>query len=171
VSQSGDGGELQVPAAPRGRSRGKTVMPTLVDIHRPSRVQNIAAGTMSKETFTRDISSTISSVSAFHRASGLLGRVGVGDLVDRSDMKAAAPAGATWCCGCATRSFRVRRCSRPRAPAWHGQARCPGRSIAGRRVLSGFDPEEARAAVRDYVRIKPDSSRSGWMIAPAASRR
>src|SRR6267378_6546356 len=48
-------GEVQVPAgAPRVDLSGKTVMPTLSDLHGHFGFQNVAAGTMSKQSFTRE---------------------------------------------------------------------------------------------------------------------
>src|SRR2546428_10880668 len=47
-------GELQVPAAARVDLTGKTVMPTMVDLHRHIGFQNVAEGAMSKEIFTRE---------------------------------------------------------------------------------------------------------------------
>jgi len=47
--------DLQAPAgATRVDLRGKTVMPTMVDLHGHIGFQNIAAGTMSKESYTRE---------------------------------------------------------------------------------------------------------------------
>jgi imidazolonepropionase-like amidohydrolase len=63
-TQVGRRGELQLPAGILHFDlSGKTVMPTMVDLHGHIGFQNIPAGTMSKETFTREISSTISSAS------------------------------------------------------------------------------------------------------------
>ena len=48
-------GELPLPAgASRVDLSGKTVMPTIVDLHGHLGFQNLIAGTMSKETFTRE---------------------------------------------------------------------------------------------------------------------
>src|SRR5689334_168107 len=48
-------GEIPLPAGgTRVDLTGKTVMPTLVDMHGHFGFQNIAAGTMSKESFTRE---------------------------------------------------------------------------------------------------------------------
>src|ERR1700722_12920027 len=47
-------GQLQIPAgAVHVDLTGKTVMPTLVDLHGHFGFQNVAAGTMSKDFFTR----------------------------------------------------------------------------------------------------------------------
>lgn len=54
-TQVGRRGEVQVPAgAARVDLAGKTVMPTMVDLHGHLGFQNVAEGTMSKETFTRE---------------------------------------------------------------------------------------------------------------------
>src|SRR6266853_6978921 len=48
-------GELPLPAgATRVDLTGKTVMPTIVDMHGHFGFQNLIAGTMSKESFTRE---------------------------------------------------------------------------------------------------------------------
>src|ERR1035438_9632298 len=48
-------GEISLPAgAMRVDLTGKTVMPTLVDMHGHLGFQNLAEGTMSKESFTRE---------------------------------------------------------------------------------------------------------------------
>src|SRR5216684_5822151 len=84
-TQVGRRGELQLPAgAGRVDLTGKTVMPTIVDLHGHLGFQNIPAGTMSKETFTRENLIDHLQRLAFH---GVGAVVGVGDLVDRSDMK------------------------------------------------------------------------------------
>src|SRR5579872_1661303 len=84
-TQVGRRGELQLPAgAARVDLAGKTVMPTMVDLHGHFGFQNIPAGTMSKETFTRENLIDHLQRLAFH---GVGATVGVGDLVDRSDMK------------------------------------------------------------------------------------
>src|ERR1700722_2406685 len=83
-TQVGRRGELQLPAgAGRVNLTGKTVMPTMVDLHGHFGFQNIPAGTMSKETFTRENLIDHLQRLAFH---GVGAAVGVGDLVDRSDM-------------------------------------------------------------------------------------
>ena len=47
--------DLLIPAgAARVDLMGKTVMPTMIDLHGHIGYQNVAAGTMSKETFTRE---------------------------------------------------------------------------------------------------------------------
>ena len=84
-TQVGRRGELQLPAgAVHVDLSGKTVMPTLVDLHGHIGFQNIPAGTMSKETFTRDNLIDHLQRLAFN---GVGAVVSIGDLVDRSDMK------------------------------------------------------------------------------------
>src|SRR5713226_6103247 len=54
-TQVGRRGELQPPAkAAHVDLTGKTVMPAMVDLHGHLGFQNVAEGTMSKETFTRE---------------------------------------------------------------------------------------------------------------------
>src|SRR5712691_6316481 len=77
--------DVQVPpGATRVDLAGKTVMPTMVDMHGHFGFQNVAQGTMSKETFTRENLIDHMRRLAYH---GVGAAVGVGDLVDRSDMK------------------------------------------------------------------------------------
>src|SRR5260370_3459371 len=84
-TQVGRRGELQLPAgAGRVDLAGKTVMPTMVDLHGHLGFQNIPARTMSKETCTRENLIDHLQRLAFH---GVRAVIGVGDLVDRADMK------------------------------------------------------------------------------------
>ncbi len=154
-TQVGRRGELQLPAgAGRVDLTGKTVMPTIVDLHGHLGFQNIPAGTMSKETFTRENLIDHLQRLAFH---GVGAVVGVGDLVDRSDMKG----GRT---GWGDVVLRVRDEIIPNAAlfktsgagmAWPGAGAQgdPSRVDVAYPVATA---EEARAAVRDYVRIKPE---------------
>lgn len=154
-TQVGRRGELQLPAGTgRVDLTGKTVMPTMVDLHGHLGFQNIPAGTMSKETFTRENLIDHLQRLAFH---GVGAVVGVGDLVDRSDMKG----GRT---GWGDVVLRVRDEIIPNAAlfktsgagmAWPGSGAQgdPSRADVAYPVTT---PEEARAAVRDYVRIKPE---------------
>src|SRR2546427_6366646 len=81
-TQVGRRGELQLPAgAAHIDLTGKTVMPTMVDLHGHFGFQNIPAGTMSKETFTRENLIDHLQRLAFH---GVGAVVGVGDLIDRA---------------------------------------------------------------------------------------
>src|SRR4030081_1897890 len=78
-------GELPLPAgATRVDLTGKTVMPTIVDMHGHFGYQNLIAGTMSKETFTRE-----NLIDHLQRLAyvGVGAVVGVGDLVNRSDLR------------------------------------------------------------------------------------
>jgi imidazolonepropionase-like amidohydrolase len=154
-TQVGRRGELQLPAgAARVDLSGKTVMPTMVDLHGHIGFQNIPAGTMSKETFTRENLIDHLQRLAFH---GVGAVVGVGDLVDRSDLKG----GRT---GWGDVVLRVRDEIIPNAALFKtsgaGMA-WPGSGAQGdpSRVDVSYPVatvEEARAAVRDYVRIKPE---------------
>ena len=122
-TQVGRRGEVPVPAgATRIDLSGKTVMPTMVDLHGHFGFQNVPEGTMSKETFTRENLIDHMQRLAYH---GVGAAVGIGDLVDRADGKADAPAGATCRCGYAKRWFQARRWCGPPAPAWLGRARAP----------------------------------------------
>ena len=148
-------GELQLPAgAARVDLSGKTVMPTMVDLHGHLGFQNIPAGTMSKETFTSENLIDHLQRLAFH---GVGAVVGVGDLVDRSDMKG----GRT---GWGDVVLRVRDEIIPNAALFKtsgaGMA-WPGSGAQGdpSRVDVAYPVttvEEARAAVQDYVRMKPE---------------
>ena len=77
--------DVQVP---RGAARvdltGKTVMPTMVDLHGHIGFQNVAEGTMSKETFTRENLIDHLQRLAYHGVGAI---VGIGDLVSRSDLR------------------------------------------------------------------------------------
>src|SRR6202030_4620046 len=84
-TQVGRRDELQLPAgAGRVDLTGKTVMPTMVDLHGHFGFQNIPAGTMSKETLSRENLIDHLQRLAFH---GIGAVVSIGDLIDRSDMK------------------------------------------------------------------------------------
>jgi imidazolonepropionase-like amidohydrolase len=154
-TQIGRRGEVPVPAgARRVDISGKTVMPTLVDLHGHFGFQNIPAGTMSKETFTRENLLDHMQRLAFH---GVGAAVGVGDLVDRSDMHG----GRT---GWGDVPLRLREEVVPGAALFRtsgaGMA-WPGSGAQGdpSRVDVSYPvstPQEARAAVDDYVKIKPD---------------
>jgi imidazolonepropionase-like amidohydrolase len=154
-TQAGRRVDVQIPAgAIRVDLASKTVMPTLVDLHGHFGFQNIPAGTMSKETFTRENLIDHLQRLAFN---GVGAVVGVGDLVDRSDMKG----GRT---GWGDVVLRVRDEVVPDAAlfktsgagmAWPGSGAQgdPSRVDVAYPVTT---PEEARTAVRDYVRIKPE---------------
>src|SRR5581483_7948800 len=150
-AQVGRKGEVALPAGgTRVDLSGKTVMPTLVDMHGHLGFQDIANGRMSKEMFTRE--NLIDHLQRF-AFNGVGAVVGVGDLVDRSDMKG----GRT---GWGDVVLRVRDEVIPNAAlfktsgpgiAWPGSGAQgdPSRVDVAYPVTT---VEEARAAVRDYVR-------------------
>ena len=155
VTQVGRKGQLQVPAgASRVDLTGKTVMPTLTDMHGHYGFQNLAQGTMSKESFTRaNLTDHLQRLAYF----GVGAVVGVGDLVDRSDMHG----GRT---GWGDAVLKVRDEVVPGAAlfktAGPGMA-WPGSGAQGHpsRVDVAYPVStvaEARAAVDDYVKIKPE---------------
>ena len=133
---------------------GKTVMPTMMDLHGHIGFQNIAEGTMSKATFTRENLIDHLERLAYH---GVGAVVSIGDLVDRSDMHG----GRT---GWGDVPLRVREEVIPGAALFRtagaGMA-WPGAGAQGH--VSRADVsypvttvEEARAAVADYVKMKPE---------------
>jgi imidazolonepropionase-like amidohydrolase len=148
-------GELQLPpGAVHVDLAGKTVMPTLVDVHGHIGFQNIPAGTMSKETFTRENLIDHLQRLAFD---GVGAVVSIGDYVDRADLHG----GRT---GWGDVPLRMREEVIPGAAlfktAGAGMA-WPGSGAQGHpsRVDISYPVstvEEARAAVQDYVRMKPE---------------
>jgi len=145
-------------AAPPGTTRvdltGKTVMPTMVDMHGHFGFQNLVAGTMSKASFTRE-----NLIDHLQRLAyvGVGAVVGIGDLVDRSDMHGGR---TNW----GDVPLQLRREIVPGAAlfktagagiAWPGSGAQgdPSRVDVAYPVTT---PEEARAAVRDYVRMNPE---------------
>src|SRR5262245_23194241 len=147
--------DVLVPAgARRVDLAGKTVMPTMTDLHGHLGYQNVAAGTMSKETFTRENLIDHLQRLAFH---GVGAAVGIGDLVDRADGKG----GRT---GWGDVPLRVRDEVVPGAAlfktAGAGMA-WPGAGAQGHRSRADVmyfvsTVDEVRAAVADYARIKPE---------------
>jgi imidazolonepropionase-like amidohydrolase len=147
-------GGLQLPAGiAHVDLSGKTVMPTMVDLHGHIGFQNIPAGTMSKETFTRANLIDHLQRLAF---SGVGAVVSIGDLIDRSDMKG----GRT---GWGDVPLRVREEVIPGAALFRtagaGLA-WPGSGAQGHpsRVDISYPVstvDEAKAAVDDYVKMKP----------------
>ncbi len=148
-------GEIPLPAgANRVDLSGKTVMPTLVDMHGHFGFQNLIAGTMSKDMFNRDNLTDHLQRLAYV---GVGAVVGVGDLADRSDMHG----GRThW----SNIALEIRNETIPGAAlfktagpgiAWPGSGAQgdPSRVDVAYPVTT---PEEARAAVRDYVKMKPE---------------
>ena len=147
--------DVQVP---RGAARvdltGKTVMPTMVDLHGHIGFQNVAEGTMSKETFTRENLIDHLQRLAYHGVGAI---VGIGDLVSRSDLRG----GRThW----GDVPLRVRDETIPNAAlfktagpgmAWPG-AGAQGHPSRADVMYPVTTVEEAREAVQDYVRMKPE---------------
>ena len=154
-TQVGRRGEVQAPAgAARVDLTGKTVMPTLVDLHGHFGFQNLAQGTMSKDNFTRaNLIDHLQRLAYF----GVGAVVGVGDLVDRSDMKG----GRT---GWGDVPLKLRDEVVPNTPLFKTAGPGMAYLTAGaqghpsRQDVSYWvsTPDEARAAVRDYARIRPE---------------
>ena len=147
-------GEVQIPpGAARVDLTGKTVMPTMVDLHGHIGFQNVAEGTMSKEMYTRENLIDHLQLLAYN---GVGAVVGVGDLVSRSDLHGGR---TNW----GDVPLRVRDEVVPGAAlfktagpgiAW------PGSGAQGHpsRVDVSYPVstvEDAKAAVDDYVAMKP----------------
>jgi len=148
-------GELAVPAGTTHVDlTGKTVMPTMTDLHGHIGFQNVAEGTMSKETFTRENLIDHLQRLAYH---GVGAVVGVGDLVDRSDMHGGR---TNW----GDVPLRVREEVVPGAALFRTAGvgmSWPGAGAQGH--VSRADVsypvttvEEVRAAVAEYVKMKPE---------------
>src|SRR5678815_2256530 len=147
--------EVQVPAgAARVDLTGKTVMPTMVDLHGHIGFQNVAEGTMSKEMYTRDNLVDHLQLLAYN---GVGAVVGVGDLVSRSDLHGGR---TNW----GDVPLRVRDEVVPGAAlfrtagpglAWPGSGANghPSRTDVPYPVTT---VAEAREAVQDNVRMKPE---------------
>ncbi len=142
------------PGAARVDLAGKTVMPTMTDLHGHIGFQNVPAGTMSKETYTRENLIDHLQRLAYH---GVGAVVSIGDLVERSDLKGGR---TNW----GDVPLRVRDEVIPGAAlfktagagmAWPG-AGAQGHASRADVMYEVTTPEEARAAVADYVRIKPE---------------
>ncbi len=154
-TQVGQRGALTVPAgAAHVDLAGKTVMPAMVDLHGHLGFQNVAEGTMSKETYTRENLIDHLERLAYH---GVGAVVGIGDLVDRSDLHG----GRT---GWGDVPLRVREEVIPGAAlfrtagpgmAWPGSGPQghPSRTDVAYPVST---VEEARLAVQDAVEMKPE---------------
>lgn len=148
-------GALPIPeGARRVDLTGKTVMPAMVDMHGHIGYQNVPAGSMSKEMYTRENLIDHLERLAYH---GIGGVVSIADLVDRSDLRG----GRT---GWGDVPLRMRNevvagaaLFRTAGPgiAWPGSGAQghPSRSDVPYPVTT---VEEARAAVDDYARLKPD---------------
>jgi len=148
-------GDVQVPAgAVRVDLTGKTVMPAKVDLHGHIGYQHDVDGTMAKEYFTRENLIDHLQRLAYYGFSAV---VSVGDLVDRSDLHGGR---TNW----GDVPLRVRKEIIPDAALF----RTTGTGIAWPGSGANGHPsridvpypvttvEEARAAVQDYVRIKPE---------------
>jgi imidazolonepropionase-like amidohydrolase len=129
-------------------------MPTMIDLHGHIGYQNVAAGTMSKETYTRANLIDHLQRLAYH---GIGAIVSIGDLVDRSDMRGGR---TNW----GDVPLRVRDEIIPNAAlfktagagiAWPG-AGAQGHPSRADVMYPVTTVEEARAAVQDYVRMKPE---------------
>src|SRR5688500_2342760 len=85
IARVGRRGQIQVPAgAARVDLTGKFVMPTKVDMHGHIGYQHDWDGTMAKEYFTREnLIDHLERLAYF----GISATVGIGDLVDRSDLR------------------------------------------------------------------------------------
>jgi len=155
LTQVGRRGDLRVPAgAAHVDLTGKTVMPALVDLHGHIGYQNIVEGTMSKSTYTRE-----NLIDHLERLAynGVGATVSIGDLEDRSDMHG----GRThW----GDVPLQVRKEVIPNAAlfrtagtgiAWPGSGPQgdPSRVDVPYPITT---PEEARQAVDDYVKMKPE---------------
>ena len=151
----GTRGQVQVPAgAARVDLTGKTVMPTKVDMHGHIGFQHDWDGTMAKEYFTREnLIDHLQRLAYF----GISATVGIGDLVDRSDLKG----GRT---GWGDVPLRVRNEVVPGAAlfrtagpgiAWPGGGANghPSRTDVPYPVTT---VEQARAATRDNLLMKPE---------------
>jgi imidazolonepropionase-like amidohydrolase len=147
--------DVLIPAgAMRVVLTGKTVMPTMIDLHGHIGYQNVAAGTMSKETYTRENLIDHLERLAYHGVGAI---VSIGDLVSRSDLRGGR---TNW----GDLPLRMRDEIIPNAAlfktagagmAWPG-AGAQGHPSRGDVMYPVTTVEEARAAVADYVRMKPE---------------
>lgn len=155
LTQVGRRGELRVPAgAAHVDLMGKTVMPALVDLHGHIGYQNIVEGTMSKSFYTRE-----NLIDHLERLAynGVGATVSIGDLEDRSDVRG----GRThW----GDVPLQLRKEVIPNAAlfrtagtgiAWPGSGPQgdPSRVDVPYPITT---PEEARKAVDDYVKMRPE---------------
>jgi imidazolonepropionase-like amidohydrolase len=154
-AQAGRRGGFTVPSeAAHVDLTGKTVMPALVDLHGHYGFQNIPQGTMSKSFYTRENLTDHLERLAYN---GVGAAVGVGDLEDRSDMH-----------GGRTNWGNVPLQLRNEIIANAALFRTAGTGIAWPGSGAQGDPsrvdvaypvstvEEARKAVDDYVKMKPE---------------
>ena len=153
-AQVGRKGALKIPdGAAHVDLTGKTVMPTMTDLHGHYGFQDVVKGTMSKSFYTRE-----NLIDHLERLAyvGVGATVGVGDLLDRSDLHE----GRT---GWGDVPLQLRSAVIPNAALF----RTAGTGIAWPGSGPQGDPsrvdvpypvstiEEAQQAVRDYVRMKP----------------
>ena len=147
-------GELQLPAgAMRVDLTGKTVMPALIDLHGHFGFQHVTDGNMAKEFYTRENLIDHLERLAYH---GVGATVGIGDLVDRSDLHGGR---TNW----GDVPLKLREEVVPGAALF----RTAGPGIAWPGSGANGDPsrmdvpypvttvEEAHMAMQDYVRMKP----------------
>jgi imidazolonepropionase-like amidohydrolase len=152
--QVGQRGALKIPVgAAHVDLRGKTVMPTMTDLHGHFGFQDVVKGNMSKAYYTRE-----NLIDHLERLAyvGVGATIGVGDLLDRSDLHGGR---TNW----ANVPLEVRHEIVPNAALF----RTAGTGIAWPGSGPQGDPsrvdvpypvstvEEAQQAVRDYVRMKP----------------
>ena len=154
-TQVGRKGAVQIPAgAVHVDLAGKTVMPDKVDLHGHFGYQHDSDGTMAKEYYTRDNLIDHLQKLAYY---GVSATIGIGDLVDRSDLQGGR---TNW----GNVPLRVRDQIVPGAAlfrtagtgiAWPGSGANghPSRMDVPYPVTT---VEEARAAVQDNARIKPE---------------
>ncbi|OFW01277.1 MAG: hypothetical protein A3I61_15375 [Acidobacteria bacterium RIFCSPLOWO2_02_FULL_68_18] len=152
---AGRRGALPVPDdARRVDLTGKTVMPAMVDLHGHIGYQDVPAGSMSKQMYTRENLIDHLERLAYH---GIAGVVSIADLVDRADLRG----GRT---GWGDVPMRLQGEIVPGAAlfrttgpgiAWPGSGAQghPSRADVPYPVTT---VDEARAAVEDYARLKPD---------------
>jgi imidazolonepropionase-like amidohydrolase len=154
-TQFGRRGEVEAPPnATRIDLTGKTVMPAKVDLHGHIGFQHDVDGTMAKEYYTRDNLVDHLERLAYYGFSAI---IGIGDLVDRSDLRGGR---TNW----GDVPLRVRDEIIPGAALF----RTAGTGIAWPGSGANGHPsridvpypvttvEQARAAVQDNVRIKPE---------------
>jgi imidazolonepropionase-like amidohydrolase len=154
-TQVGRKGAVTIPAgAAHVDLTGKTVMPGKVDTHGHFGFQHVGEGTMAKEYFTQANLTAHLEILAYY---GFSGAVGVGDLVDRSDLHG----GRT---GWGNVPLLVRDQVVPNAALFKTSGTgiaFPGAGPQGHPSRTDVPypvstPEEARAAVQDYAKIKPE---------------
>src|SRR5438445_6090466 len=154
-TQVGRRGELRVPpGAVQVALTGKTVMPALIDLHGHIGFQHVAEGTMSKAFYTRE-----NLIDHLERLAynGVGATVSIGDLEDRSDLRGGR---TNW----GNVPLQVRKEVIPNAALFHTAGTgiaWPGSGPQGdpSRVDVSYPVttvEEARKAVQDYVRMKPE---------------